>query len=166
MSSAFIIAGRQGSGKSTSVKSILKKLEGYRMFIFDLNKEYTEFNNSFKGFDDELFLKQAEKLRNSVIVFEEATVFMTKGSKSKSIRRMLVGKRHTNNIIIFIFHNIRSISSEILSLTDFIVLHKTMDNPEYVRRVFEGSPKNFQAYNEIKNSSDRFYKKLIKNSNN
>jgi DNA helicase HerA-like ATPase len=166
MSKAFAIIGKQGSGKSTSVFNLLDKLEGLPMYIFDMNQEYTRYQNKFKGGDDfDKFLESVKEVEKSVIVFEEATVFITKAKKIETVRRLLVGKRHKKNMIIFIFHNIRSISNEILSLIDFVVLHKTKDNREYVNRLFEHTPENYNAFLSVNSNPNPYYNEQINHSN-
>jgi hypothetical protein len=161
---SFAIIGAQGHGKTTSVKEILRKTP-HRKFIFDVNREYTEFKNSASGIlDPDEFTEKATTLNNSVIVFEEATIFFGKGSKNKNIRNLLVRKRHTNNLIIFVFHNVRSVPMEIMSLCDFLILHKTKDNKEYISRYFKDTPENLNHFLEVNRHPNHFFKKIIKNN--
>ena len=164
MSAAFAIIGKQGSGKSTSIKDLISKTKG-SLYIYDVQDEYKHVKNNFSGHDFEEFLQVVEGVRNSVIVFEEATIHITKGTKSKAVRNILVGKRHTNNMIIFVFHSVRSMSAEIRTLIDFTILHKTNDNNEYVRKVFEYSTEIYKTFLEVNKHPNKYFKKLVKNSN-
>ena len=129
----IISSGHTGTGKTTSVKEVIKKVNSSSNYIFDVNAEYLEFNNKAKNCNDfEQFLDLVENVERSVIVFEESTIFLSKSSNLKKIRSLMVRKRHKKNIVIFNFHSVRSVSNFIIDLSDFYILHYTTDKPEYI----------------------------------
>ncbi len=161
---SIVVSGHTGTGKTTSVKSTLKKIKNNSMYIFDVNAEYLEFNNKAKNAHDfDVFLDLVEDVKNSVIVFEESTIFLSKSSNLKKIRSLLVRKRHNKNVVIFNFHSVRSVSNFIIDLSDFYILHYTTDKPEYINHHFKDSPEMISAYNYVQRGQkvNRFIKKII-----
>lgn len=134
MAKAILVVGRTKSGKTTAVKKILSALN-MRKEIYDVQREY----NTGKPLPDmEDFLNLAAGLTETCIVFEEATIFFSNRGDEKVLKRILVSKRHTRNIIILCFHSLRSVPTYIFDLTDFYVLHKTNDNVRLIEKKFEG----------------------------
>lgn len=118
-----------GQGKSQLVKKMIDK---GNCFVFDVNNEYnlsTNVNASrarHVQLNEKLFIKQCSLKRNTVCVFEEATGFF-EGRTSPEMRRLLIGKRHTNNIYVLLFHSISSVPPRIMQLANYVVLYKTGD---------------------------------------
>jgi hypothetical protein len=126
----IIIVGATRTGKTTFVKSLISKADKKALLIYDVNNEYKEFTYyPFVGFDE--FTQTAKSLKNGVVVFEEATIFLNNRGTNRDIIEMLVRKRHTGMTYLFCFHSVRSIPKEIYELCNIIAIKKTTDNAEY-----------------------------------
>jgi DNA helicase HerA-like ATPase len=139
MSKAFIFVGATGTGKTTDVKkSILDKVGKDNLFIFDVNNEYNAYySKTLLPFDT--FAETATQIRNGVILFEEATIFLSNRGSNEYLRDILVRKRHAKNIIVLVFHSFRSIPRYIFDLCNYVVIHKTNDNPDLIEQKFNHS---------------------------
>lgn len=158
MSIAIINIGGTGSGKTTNTRKILGQLNRMPKHIYDVNNEY----NTGKPLTTfETFLSQANNLKQTVIVFEEATIFFSHSSAGKDIKELLVRKRHTGNIIVLNFHSLRQVPLFILDFTDFIYLFNTKDNPANIEVKFKDYPEIYSAFNQIREQKIPYNKKLI-----
>lgn len=154
---SIIVCGRRGSGKSTTVKEkIISKYKG-KKFIYDVNKEY----EGGVMMDMDKFHEIATGLSNTLIIYEEATIFFSNKGDIKSVREMLVRARHTNNIIVFIFHGLQYVPLNIMTLADLMILKKTNDNPELVYNKFKNHRGIFTAYNLLKIIPNEFHSIFI-----
>lgn len=163
---SIVAIGHTGTGKTHDVIEVIKKSKLNSVYAFDINAEayYSEINNKAAGiYDFENFIKKVENVEKSIIVFEEATIFLSKASNVRSIRKLLVQKRHKRNIIIFNFHSVRSVSNFILDISDFVFLHFTTDKKEYIYKHFEDTPEMIKAYLAVQQGAKKvsWYKKII-----
>ena len=156
----FLIIGHTGRGKSTKVKEILAGLYCDKL-IYDVNNEHNT-GKPLPGIGD--FLTLAKKKVNTAIVFEEATIFFSNRGRSEEVIDLLVRKRHTNNIIILLFHSIRSVPNYIFELIDYIILFKTNDNEKLIHDKFKDNEQLIEFYNAVNQSDNFFEHKLFKNS--
>lgn len=158
---AFLVVGSTGTGKTTFVKKLLTK-STCRKFIYDINKEYTEFKNEYVFSSDfSNFSDVTETKRNCIIVYEEATIFFSNKGSDKLTTGQLVRKRHTNNILVFVFHSLRTVPLHIFDLIDFLVLHKTGDNIKLIERKFDGNEKVLNSFFEVQQSKNKYEEKII-----
>jgi len=148
---SFLIVGMTGTGKTTEVKNLLNKFSAEKK-IYDVNNEYLEFTKNSGLPSMEKFLSDAEKITNSVIVFEEATIFFNKRGYDDRLVNLLVRKRHTKNIIIFVFHSLRSIPTYIFELIDFFAIKKTNDTIDRIKQF--KSPELMRIFETIEKSSN------------
>lgn len=165
MSKCIIIVGGTGTGKTTEVCKILTQLQGRKNYIFDVNNEqkYTLFSNQWdKNCDFEKFLESLQKVREANIIFEEATIFFSHNSATTSIKKLLVQKRHTNNILFFNFHSLRQVPLFILDFCDLFIIGKTKDNPQNIRTKFAEFEAVYTAYNEAQVDANQYVKKYVK----
>jgi DNA helicase HerA-like ATPase len=132
---AILDIGMTGQGKSHFVKNYIA---GRACFVFDVNNEYQDLNTNVNAtrarhiaVDENLFIKQCHAKKNTICVFEEATGFF-EGRTSKDLRRLIVNKRHTGNVYIFLFHSISSVPPRLMQFCNYVVLHKTGDEPYQV----------------------------------
>jgi DNA helicase HerA-like ATPase len=161
MSGSHIIVGGTGTGKSTFVKNLLKKVKNKgTIFIYDVNNEYKEyypykFDPDYEGFTDKIV-----KIEKAIIVFEESTIFLNNRSCNANIVDMLIRKRHINNYYIFVFHSLRSVPRYIYEYSNFITLFKTSDSPDLVLRKFEDG-RLIDIMTRI-NKSKKYYSETLK----
>lgn len=162
----YLICGQTGSGKTFYIENellpeiILKK---YDIFIFDVNNEYQIKNKySFVGMDD--FLEKVENIKNSCIVFEEATAFFNnRGAAGQTLINLIVRKRHQNNILVFVFHSLRQIPVYVFDFCNYLILFRTNDREDIVRNKFKFNDDIIRAYSFVKNMcKQRKYFKTIK----
>lgn len=146
---SILIIGMTGTGKSFETKKILKKFPKLDKYIFDVNNEYGVENLPTL----EEFLNTVVKVENSVIVFEEATVFFSTRGRSEQVVNLLVRKRHTKNIIIFIFHSIRAVPSYIYELCDYVYIKKTNDTVKRIKSTHD-SEKLIEIFEDVKINSN------------
>lgn len=156
MSKCIIIAGGTGSGKTTLVKKYIATSKRKKL-IYDVNNEY---GYPYVKMDD--FLRSAIKAENSLIVFEEATIFFRTSGVDNELREMLVRKRHTNNVFLFNFHSLSQVPLEILMFCDYFIIKKTNDQISQMERKYRGNLPIFKAFQEVHNSPNRFATKRLK----
>lgn len=131
---AFIIVGATGSGKSSLIKQLIKDVPLSSLQIYDVNGEY------FPSSDlptMEIFLKRQKSVKKSVIIFEEATIFFSNRGSNREMRELLVRKRHAENVIVLVFHSIRSIPYYIYDLCNLVFVFRTNDSLELVANKHE-----------------------------
>ena len=138
MSRCITIIGGTGQGKSTFA---LKLIGIQNCFVFDYRGEdkyqhlSTDLNQPkcrFSGKPD-VFMEVLKKKHNTWALFEEATIFFN-GRAQEEIRELLVNKRHRKQVIIFLFHTINSVPPFIFDMTDYVILFKTGDDINTVKR--------------------------------
>lgn len=131
---AILIVGARGMGKGSYLKPLIKNIP--RKYVYDINDEY---GLDFEPIPFQDFVFNASQLKKSIIVFEEATIFIGHSSSSETLREILVRARHTENTIFLVFHSLRAIPRFIYDLCTDIVLHKTNDSQDFVQRRFENN---------------------------
>lgn len=153
------VIGHTGQGKSNYINNILlgntvnkngvTGLDYYtisakskRQYIFDVNNEYqfpvdTQLLPIMRNvsLDEKYFFSTCSKLRNTNIVFEDATGFL-RGRQAPDWIRLIQKKRHDKNNYIVLFHSIENVPPEIMRLSNYIVLFKTADNLNAIEKKF------------------------------
>jgi len=160
MSNCHIIVGATGTGKTTYIKNIIKSVNKDALFIYDVNNEYRDYFN-YEFVDFEIFIESADRLRKSVIVIEEATIFLNNRSSNYYLKDILVRKRHKNNFIILVFHSLRSVPRYIYELANYITIFHTNDSPEMTAKELKDDRLEV-IMNEVKENKNRFYNKTLK----
>lgn len=174
MASTFIVIGAPGMGKSPFVRSLI---ENRRCLVFDVANEYgsrvkyagqTPVNLStdnrqprsryvqmnLKGFLDLCTTK-----RDTVCVFEEATGFM-QGMLQLEVTQLMIGRLHTGNTFVFVFHSINSVPPRILEMSNYVVLFRTNDIDRVVERKAPRLYDNYRALQTMK-PGEKFIIKVI-----
>lgn len=163
----IIIVGASGSGKSTLLKTLIRKTHPKRVKPYDVNGEYYKcakcIEQQIKNCvhttlpDIEDFLDDMLEIRESVIIFEEATLFFGERSDNKKIKSILVRARHNHNMVFLVFHSIGDIPPKIYSLIDYVVVFNTNDERH---KVEEKHPKLLSAYDAVNGKPHKF--KIVK----
>lgn len=142
MSKAIILVGGTGSGKTTTVKQMLSKVNKGSLLIFDVNNEYRDYlpdSEKDTPFDPDMdnFLAKASKVRKAIILIEDATAFLSNRGRSDLLVKLMIAKRHTGNTLILLFHSMRSIPKYIMDYSTDIFILKTNDDPGYIKSEFK-----------------------------
>lgn len=147
---SYIIIGMTGQGKSHFTKSFIKSR---KCFVFDVNNEYPELSTDVNQerakditLDREAFINACANKRGTICVFEEATGFFS-GKVSEKLTRLVIGKRHTQNVYVFLFHSINRVPPFFMELANFVVLFKTADQMHQVEKKY---PSLLRHYLKVK----------------
>lgn len=153
----IIVCGRRGSGKSHFVKEVLLKNYAGDKLILDVNNEYKD------GIlvKPDKFIDLAKNSSNCIIVFEEATMYMSNKGDIEEIRWLNVQSRHKANTLVYVFHGLQYIPLNILNQADLLVLLKTGDNRSLVERKFSNDPRIFNAFMKLQRSVRKYDKELV-----
>lgn len=150
---AHIIVGSTGTGKTTFTKKLLSGIK-QRIFIYDINNEYTEFyTGKFLPFSE--FMEMVKPVKNSIIIFEEATIFLNHKNTNSILIEKLVRKRHENNYIILNFHSLRKIPIYILDMVNYLTMFKTLDSDKFIQSKFEGFVNIPEKFDTLKKSENK-----------
>ena len=153
----IINIGGTGTGKSTRTLNLLKQFCSKKArspktpFIFDVHGEYHKLKipNCDMSFDLKGFLNKATTKTKTCIVFEEASIFFKHQSTGEDLFKLMVRKRHQENIIILNFHTLRKVPLYILDYTDTIYLGVTNDNQKIIFQKFGEEEKIISAYRKV-----------------
>lgn len=158
MSKAIILVGATGCGKTFYTKKLLAKAHKKSLYIFDTNNEYKNLYPFDFNPDIDVFLDRAYRLKNAIILIEDATAFLSNRGRSDLLTKIMVAKRHTGNTIILLFHSMRAIPKYIIDISTHIVIFKTNDDPKFVASEFKND-KLFNAWKSVqdKASKNPFY---------
>lgn len=146
----YLIIGAPGTGKSPFAQ---KMIEGRRCLVFDVNNEYgsrTKYpgqvpfqlptdirqpRSRYVGWDIKQFTTIAMARTESVIIIEESTAFF-RGNQSALTSRLIIGRKHTGNVLVFLFHSINRVPPEIMEMSDWVVLFRTNDEERTIERKY------------------------------
>lgn len=148
---AILLVGEQGRGKTTEAKEIINKFGNKDLFVYDINGDYKTFpKNKIKGLPSmEQFLEICENVKNAVIVFEESTIFFGNNSRRDTIINLLVRNFHTKNVIVFLFHSVRSIPVNIMDFVQFIKIYHTNDRYTLIANKFKHDGDLIEVFNDV-----------------
>lgn len=146
----YLVVGMTGQGKSHFTK---KMITGKNCFVFDVQNEYNDLSGDWRqarardtSLDEKAFVAKCKQKLNSVLVFEEATGFF-EGKLDKDVRRVVLSKRHTQNVPVFCFHSISAIPPRLMQLANYVVLFKTGDEPY---QVYDKFPSLYPYYVKVR----------------
>jgi len=152
---ALIIVGYQGAGKSLLSKDIIKNATAERLRILDIYEEYLEFtNNELQYIDEEdlidpdSFTEDMIKMKDKIFIAEDATFIFPHRGYDKRLVRAIVGKRHSKNVYIFLFHSLRVIPIDVYAYSDEIWLLKTSDTEDGLWDKYKGTGV-MELWNEV-----------------
>jgi len=154
MPNIYILISFMGGGKTFLTKEICKKNK-LPNYIYDVNGEYEDFPKSrietnFKKFFANILEKRNDKflIQKTNIIFEDSTGELS-GKMEDDFKKIAIAKRHTGNNLIFLFHSIEDVPPFIFRMANFIILFKTGDLEESVKRK---QPILLPAFNKLKNA--------------
>ena len=145
-----IIMGAPGQGKSPYAQKMIKDR---RCLVMDVNNEYgtrTKYPGQipiglshdikqprcrYIGTDLNVFIQIALSKRDTVVIFEEATMFF-RGKLKGTMSQLIIGRIHTGNHYLFLFHSINRVPPEIMEIADIAVLFRTNDEEDTVKGKF------------------------------
>lgn len=124
----IIIAGAPGTGKTWYIKKMLSewKIPENEVLAMDINHEY---ETPYRFYDHLEMIETANKLKNKVILFEEATSFFG-FNNTRKIKSFFTTHRHKNHTIFANFHSLASIPADLLMSIDYLYYTETLEkNP-------------------------------------
>ncbi len=152
----YIIVGNTGRGKSTVCDEIIKKGIAAKLspVIYDPNGEWKKYTGAkpFVYFDE--FIEKVITLKDKIILFEEATIYLSNRGNNKFLKQLVVQKRHYNNTIILNYHSLRSVPTYLLDFCNYLILFKTNDKPVFIEREFRGFDEIIDSFNYLNNLPD------------
>lgn len=176
-----LIAGGRGTGKTTLAKLMAEKLEKnfpkqltvdtfhnplyHHLPVLERSKlsmwrkgKYFMFHSD----PDELIQDLNENVRNTVIIFEDATKFIDK-QLTKPMKALIVDSKQKNNDIFLLFHYLLAIPSDLIRIgSDYLHLFKTEEDfTSYYRSRFV-NPAIEKTWNQVKDNPDFHFHKTIK----
>lgn len=133
----FIIIGARGTGKSTFAQDRLKSQlinSPEIVHVYDIEKKYYVPPRPLPDID--VFSEKVSNLKDSYIVYEEATIFFPNRGSNKELKKALVQSRYNGNVIFMIYHSICAVPYYVYELTDCVILFKTQDDENRVLKKF------------------------------
>lgn len=164
----FLIIGGAGMGKSPFVQQFIKDR---RCFVNDVQNEYgkrtkyagqipialsdniNDNRSRYIGDNFDKYVALCRNKRNTVCVFEEATAFLH-GRTESPVVSLLIGRYHTGNNYLLLFHSVNSVPPRPYELCNYIVLFKTNDERKYIEKKF---PKLLPYFDDLSSKPNGSY---------
>lgn len=159
----WCIAGGRYSGKSTEGIRMTKAVPLDRLFVneFHGSKWKDAGRNNRVWIPDEEFVEMCAVAKDSVFIFEDATAVFSGGKATKRFLYAMARSREEGVTIILMFHSFRKIPDDILDLIDGLVVFKTRDGEDDIRKKTD-DPRVLEAYRQVKASPDPHAKKIVR----
>lgn len=163
------IVGRKKAGKTTIAVHLVKQLmrPGSPVYLYDVNNEYTRkfgLPNSYTGeINPTKFLDKVFHVKNSIIVFEEATSYFSNRGRDEKLMDLMTRCRHTNNVVILIFHSLADLPPSVYRQCEYICLFKTNDFRSSLDQKYRKSEQFLPIYDRIKTHHDEHYFEIFEN---
>lgn len=137
----IIIVGARGSGKSTIAKRLCAHVHPDRLYVYDAQGEYNTGDYDRLPHKDDFLTDVAGDRKtgelgvaDSFIIFEEATVFFSNRGRDEKLTDFMVGARHDRNVIVLLFHSIRTIPLYVMDMANYAYVLQTNDLPDTIKR--------------------------------
>ena len=174
INSIGIVPGKRGSGKTTYVKASFAACALPKILIVDTFDHPAYLDIPKVAIDkipywqpktdksirrcviddfDEAFEVFSATLKDTFIVFEDATKYF-EGSLPPYIKRLCIDSKQNNVNIVFMFHSLCDVPPKIFRYANYILLFKTLENPDQFKSKTPNFPEVLQAYNELKTAPD------------
>jgi hypothetical protein len=151
------LIGKKRTGKTTYTIDLINKIGLDEIYIFDVNKEYQQrgIKNLYTGpIQHEHFLNFVSQKKNSVIVFEEAAAYFSNRENGNRLKDLMQRSRHTNNVIIIIFHGIADLPQHVYTRIDYMGLFKTQDFENTLDAKFRKNEQFMHFFKNVKESEN------------
>lgn len=158
----ILIVGQRGSGKTTLAKKLVSQVHPDALLINDPSGQYQDVYQK-PSLDFEDFTDLCTKVTDSVILYEEATIFVGH-SRNPDVVNFCVRSRHTKNTIYFVFHSLRTVPRYIFDLSNRVILFKTKDTEKLVLENFDDE-KLLEVFNRVNASPDKYAFEVYKTDN-
>ena len=164
------IAGARETGKTTIAKKLIAKAKS--VLVYDANNNYAELDlvhlkditpagkQRVVTTEFKLFMTVATKQQNKTVVFEEATIFFNSRTAEEDFKKLVISCRHSNVMLIFIFHSIMDIPKFVLRQTNYLYLKKTGDMENDVK--YHRNQNVFDAWKLAMNNTDPYHTEVVK----
>lgn len=141
------VIGHRGAGKTyLTQNSILKRVKN--SVVWDQNPgdnydgRYINIGDPIKGpckFRPDKasfweFIEFIETQKNFTLVIEDATIYLTGAVQNEKLRKVIIGARHRNVTLVFLFHAIDVVPPFIMQQANFVILGKTSERPEAFKK--------------------------------
>lgn len=120
----IFMVGAPQTGKTTMIKKMIKNIDKDSIGAVDLNDE---FDVKIKTFDFEELLDLALTTKNKTFIFEEATSYFSHNSPQKAKALLSRAMGHLKHNIIFSFHSLRSVPSQLLPYITSMYYTRTIE---------------------------------------
>lgn len=159
----IIICGATGQGKTTFATKLISKLPNKKVFVFDVNNEFSDQEKRLgwerhTQLDKKLFLEQVAEKRNTTVLIEDATGFFASRVSDKMLQ-LAQGKRHSGNTYIFLFHSVFYVPNNLNTFANYTVIFRTSDEVDKVLKKYP----TYAPYVAKLKRSPRFSKFIIRN---
>jgi len=134
---SFVVFGKSGSGKTTFVNELIKKIDSQKVFAIDF-KEQIQHENIKRLISIEDLVAIAKKEKNAVFIIDDATGILRKGNYNylQELQYLLSTRRHDNNYYIFVFHSIYYFNNMLEPLIDFFIFFDISEKINDVEKYF------------------------------
>lgn len=155
---AILYVGMTGAGKTSVVKDNVRNVHPDRLLVYDVQREYFPEESELPKIED--FQKEVMLMKRGHAIFEEATIFFSNRGRDENMIKILVDKRHHENVIHLCFHGIADIPGNIFRLVNYAYIFQTNDTGAVVESRY---PKLFNAWNVVNNTPTKADKFLLPN---
>ena len=134
---SFVVFGKSGSGKTTFVNELIKKIDCQKVYAIDF-KEQIQHEKVKRLITVEDLVAIAKKEKNAVFIIDDATGILRKGNYSylQELQYLLSTRRHDNNFYVFVFHSIYYFNNMLEPLIDFFVFFDISEKTNDVEKYF------------------------------
>lgn len=145
------LVAEMGRGKSTEAFNIVESFLHKDLYVNDIQGQYKKYpNNKIKGrCTTDQFIQIVQNVKNSVIVFEEATAFFSNKGREEAVIELLISNYHSKNVIIFVFHSLRTVPVEIMDHIQFLILWHTNDRVTLIKNKFKDDEHLLKIFSDV-----------------
>lgn len=147
MSRCIAIVGGTHRGKSTFIKN---RIKGKPHLVNDIKGEYKGFKRFWPSKPREEFCEiVSEKVKNTIVVMEEASFYLSNRHYSTLAEQILVNKWESKNHFFLVYHSIRKIPLFVYDYLDGMVLFKTNDQLYHIKKHPDEVLEAFELVNKM-----------------